>query len=372
MKMFLDVSNLSHEQLTGIGVYTKNLHAQLRNLGTSRLYPVCSMSRWHQRKCIENHISAPVNSSFLVPHLPSEVKLLHVPDHRVSLINADIRVQTIHDLNPLEEADYSEKKFKRTFKRRFNEILNNPKLDQVVTVSYFSKSRILDFYPHLRGRVKVIHLGSNHLPLASSSQRPWPWPYILFTGTLELRKNVIGLLKSFEKLAPKFAQHRLVLIGKEGYGSDKILKAIEDHPFKDRIVWKKFVSPQVLACAYKYAEVFVYPSIYEGFGLPIVEAMRYRCPVVCSNIPSLVEVGDEAIHTFDPHDTYDMTNSIDHILLNPKARYLLKSLADYQSQKYSWEVTARKTWDTYLELLRIRLRENLPSNHWNLLTHLEF
>lgn len=235
----------------------------------------------------------------------------------------------------------------------------------MITVSLFSKSRILDFYPHLNDRIKVIPLGANHLPPALSRDHIGHWPCLLFTGTLELRKNVLGLLAAFKALAPGFPELRLLLLGKEGYGSEEILRDIENHPYKERIVWKKFVSAETLATAYKYAEALVFPSFYEGFGLPVIEAMRYRCPVICSNIPSLTEIGGNAIQIFNPYDINDMADAIEKTLLNPTPRFLLKNRGETQSQKYNWENTAKKTWDTYLELLRIRLREDLPSNRWS-------
>lgn len=358
--MFFDVSCLAQKQITGIGVYTKNLYLSLKKISDSSIQPIYAPSRWARRRHIENHIFSNVSSSLIVPHLPFEIKLLHFPDHRTQATPSHLRVQTIHDVGMLEDEDFAEKEFSQNFKKRFDKILNNPQIDQFITVSHFSKSRILHFYPHLHGRVKVVHSGSNHLPLSTNRLRLFPWPYLLFTGTLEIRKNVLGLLEGFKLLAERYPDLRLVLIGKEGYGANKIHQAIDQHPYKDRILWKKFVSDSVLADAYRFAEVFVFPSLYEGFGLPILEAMRHRCPVACSSIPSLMEVGGEGIRSFSPTDPVEMAEVIEKIYLNPSERYLLKSMGSRNAEKFNWDITAKKTWDVYMDLLRHRLREGLP------------
>jgi glycosyltransferase involved in cell wall biosynthesis len=366
MKVFFEVSNLTNEQLTGIGTYTKNLFKHLRTFSGPSIYPICSMTRWHRRHVVEKHISSNVSSSLIVPHLPSELKLIHIPDHRYSNVTADFRVQTIHDVAILEDEDFSDSGFKKKFRQRFDQLLTDPNIDQYITVSYFTKARILNFYPHLTGRIKVIHSGSNHLQSPPSTTRLFPWPYILFTGTLEVRKNILGLLKSFKLLAPKYPELRLVLIGKEGYGSQAILNAKDNHPFRDRILWKQYATEAIVANAYRFAELFVFPSFYEGFGLPVLEAMRLRCPVVCSDIPSLQEIGGKAVRTFSPHDCLDMAGVIENVYINASERYLLKNMGTLQAEKFSWDSAASKTWETYLELLRIHLREGLPYNRWSL------
>lgn len=366
MKMFFDVSSLVEDDLTGIGTYTKQLFLNLKNQNDHSIFPICSASRWPKRGKAEKHIHTKVSSSLILPHLPFEFKLLHSPDHRQLTVPAHIHVQTIHDLGVLEESNFSDQKFQKKFRKRFNEVLTNPKIDQFIVVSEFSKSRLLHFYPQLNDRVKVIYSGSNHIHINESRNRIFPWPYLLTTGTLENRKNILGLLQAFKMIAPKYPELRLLLLGKEGYGSQTILKAIDGHPFKDRIIWKNYVSESVLSNAYRFAEMFVFPSFYEGFGFPILEAMRHRCPVVCSSIPSLTEIGGDAILTFNPKDSYQMAEVIEQVFVNPSIRFLLKSRCHANVQKFNWTTTAQQTWDLYMELLRERLHEDVSMENWKI------
>ncbi len=364
MKMFMDVSNLDQSDLTGIGVYTKHLFGGLKKISESSLFPICSASRWHKKSIIERHINSKVTSSLIVPQLPFGLKLLHSPDHREMTTAAHLRVQTIHDLAMMEDYDFSDPRFRQKFRRRFDSILNNPKINRFIAVSNFTKERILFFYPHLKGKIDVIHSGSDHFQPTSGQSPLFPWPYVLFAGTLEARKNLIVLLKAFEYCAPKFTNLRLVLIGKEGYRSDEILRAIDKHPFKDRIVWKNYVTKTILSNAYQFAEMFVFPSKYDGFGLPILEAMRHRCPVICSAIPSLTEIGGDAVRTFIPEDSIGLAEAIEKVFVNPSERYMLKSLGSKNVLKYEWETASKQTWNIYMNLLRERLQEGIPSEHW--------
>lgn len=376
MQLFFDVSCLAQEQLTGIGVYTKSLYSQLKNISDDSVTPICSLSRIKNRSQIETHIDSKLPLNLFGRHLPSELKLIHFPDHHLINMPAQIKVQTIHDVGPLENQDFSDVKFRRRFQKRFDQIFKNPTIDRYIAVSHFTKSRVLHFYPHLVDRIDVVHLGAeplapkihplNHSGGVASREigRPYPWPYLLCVGTLENRKNTLGLIRAFTHLAAKYPDLRLVLIGKEGYGSEKSLEAIDSHPFKDRIVWRKFVGPRELMSAYRFAEVFVFPSSYEGFGLPILEAMQLGCPVVCSNIPTLVEIGGDAIRTFDPLDTHNMAQVIDSVFSDASLRYLLKRRAKANASLFTWEKCARKTWGIYMNLLRERIQEDLPSLHW--------
>ena len=127
-------------------------------------------------------------------------------------------------------------------------------------------------------------------------------PFILFVGTLEKRKNVPTLLKSFYKLKKCKIEHKLVIVGGKGWKYTKIFDLIEEFNLKGDVIFTDYVSDEYLVKFYNAADLFVYPSLYEGFGLPPLEAMACGCPVITSNTSSLPEVVGDAGIMIDPND----------------------------------------------------------------------
>ncbi|MEY4617320.1 MAG: hypothetical protein RJB66_2280 [Pseudomonadota bacterium] len=351
MKLYFDVSCLSYEQITGIGNYTKQLFLHLNEISSGQLNPISSISRLKRRKIIESHISQPIPLNLLNRYFYSDQTILHTPDHRQPIMRADVYVQTIHDVAMLEDYEFSNPNFKKTFAHRFNQLFQSEKIDHFVTVSHFTKNRVLAFFPHLENKISVIHAGTTLPSTNPGNSERYPWPYILCVGTIEKRKNTKTLVEAFEAIASRNHELRLVLIGKEGYGSEDTLKAIDANPFKDRIIWRQFVSADELKTAYRYAEVFTMPSVYEGFGLPVLEALAFGCSVVCSDIEPFIEIGGDAIKTVSPYDAEAMASTIEEVYLNQETRADLKKRALIQAAGLSWSQCAQKTWNLYSELI---------------------
>src|SRR5262249_1949134 len=134
--------------------------------------------------------------------------------------------------------------------------------------------------------------------------KPMKEPYFLFVGNLESRKNVAGLIRAFGRLKarPEHADTRLVLVGKAGFGIEDILNEAKHSPAPDHIVLPGFISNLGLVNYYQWAVGFVYPSLYEGFGFPVLEAMRLGCPVITGNTSATPEVAGEAAVLVNPRD----------------------------------------------------------------------
>jgi glycosyltransferase involved in cell wall biosynthesis len=162
-------------------------------------------------------------------------------------------------------------------------------------------------------------------------------PFILAVGTLEPRKNLILLITAFEKLSIKFPELRLVLAGGSGWKNEALLERIKQNP---KIISTGYLSNEHLATLYASARCFVFPSLYEGFGIPILEAMSFGCPVITSNQASMPEVAGEAALYIDPANSNDLAAKIDLLLSDEPLRKKLIQLAHQQVKKFSWKKTA--------------------------------
>ncbi len=248
------------------------------------------------------------------------------------------------------------------------------KAKKVLTISRASKNDIIKEYGIEPGRVVVTYPGMKMktpaFAKASAGKQNSNMDklrkkygisgeYILFVGTLQPRKNIVRLIEAFSKinLHPRgvASQHPgggrmdspgvdyLVVVGKKGWLYEEILAAPKKFGVENRVKFLDFVPEDDLPVFYKNALCFVLPSLYEGFGLPILEAMANGCPVVTSNVSSLPEAGGDAALYVNPEDVDDITQKIKLVLENKKLREELIEKGYKQVKKFSWEKTAIET-----------------------------
>ena len=177
-------------------------------------------------------------------------------------------------------------------------------------------------------------------------------PYSLFVSTLEPRKNILTLIEAFEYLKINYhIPHQLILVGKKGWKYQDILEKIETSNVKEDIQQLDYLSDELVALFYNQAAAFVYPSYYEGFGLPILEAMTLGAPVITSNTSSLPEVGGEAALYINPHDYYELAQTMLKVIDNSTLSKEMIDKGKKQAQKFSWEKTAKATIEAYRSIL---------------------
>src|SRR5580704_13647175 len=228
----------------------------------------------------------------------------------------------------------------------------------VLTPSEFSKRRILEAYRLKEEKVVALPNGvsSAFRPVArEAAQRSMPasfqapFPFILTVGDLQPRKNHLGLIRAFEELLRSYPQlpHHLVIVGKETWHAPTVRAAAKKSSMHDRIHFAGFVEDDQLHRLYGACDLMVYPSFYEGFGLPILEAMACGRAVACSNTSAMLEVADSAAILFDPCSQRDLVTSMRDLLLNPELRLRMERLGAQRASLFSWERTAAKTLDLY-------------------------
>ncbi len=226
----------------------------------------------------------------------------------------------------------------------------------IFTISNSSKDDIINEYKLPESRVVVTHLGIKPEVFENKvkdikKKYKIDSPFILFVGTLQPRKNIVRLVEAFSKLKQK--NLKFVVVGKKGWQYEEILEAPEKYRVKDRVMFLDFVPDEDLAKLYKDALCFVLPSLYEGFGLPILEAMKYGCPVITSNVSSMPEAGGDAALYVDPENVSDIAEKIEKLITDEKLRAELIEKGYKQVKKFSWEDTARKTLE---ELEKLALK----------------
>lgn len=221
------------------------------------------------------------------------------------------------------------------------------KASRIFTISQASKGDIMKEYGIPENRVVVTYPGVKMNPSKVKNSKVLKekygikGDYLLFVGTLQPRKNVRKLIEAFSKIGKK--DLTLVLVGKRGWLYEEILSAPKDFGVEREVRFLDFVPDEDLPTFYKNAVCFILPSLYEGFGLPVLEAMQYGCPVITSNVSSLPEAGGDAALYIDPNNVDDIANKISLILSDSKLRSGLIEKGYKQVKKFSWEKTARET-----------------------------
>ncbi len=168
-------------------------------------------------------------------------------------------------------------------------------------------------------------------------------------GDLQPRKNQIGLIEAFADLVRSYPQlrHRLALVGKDTWFAPKVREAAKKSGCSDRIRFLGFVTDQDLLHLYNACDLFVFPSLYEGFGLPILEAMACGRAVACSNTSAMPEVVDGAAILFNPHSKQEITRAMADLLRDAELRARMERLGQQRAAHFSWQESARRTLDVY-------------------------
>lgn len=238
------------------------------------------------------------------------------------------------------------------------------KAAKILTISQASKNDIIKFYGISEDKIVVTPLGirqelkTENLKFKMkqiTEKYKIDKPYILFVGTLQPRKNIERLIEAYSKLKIenlKFKDLDLVVIGKKGWLYEPILAAPEKYNVKDQVRFLDFVTDDDIPAFYKNAECFVLPSLYEGFGLPVLEAMRYDCPVITSNVSSLPEAGGDAAIYCDPENTEDIAEKIEKVLSDSALQEEMVKKGREQVKKFSWEKSAKKTISVLQEIAK--------------------
>jgi len=240
--------------------------------------------------------------------------------------------------------------------------------DRIVAVSESTTKDLKAEYPEARGRVKVVYPGVPALPVAQGPEALVSMgvirPYFLFVGTLEPRKNLRRLLRAYTRVDDAIRhRYQMVIAGGKGWGGVDIHRFIRDAGLEDQVVVTGYVDDAELATLYANARFLAIPSLYEGFGLPILEAMSHGVPVLTSNSSALPEVAGDAGVLVDPFDEMSIAAGLSSLLVNERYRNELAGRAATNARRFSWQKAARDMWAVFEEAVEVReaLRRGVES-----------
>lgn len=375
MRISLDAIPLAAPR-TGVGHYTFELARHLALLAPAdefelvSPFPIAAPFPGQAEQDLPNNlrtVHAKVNSlrrRWFAVGLPlylrqSQSDLFHGTNYEVPLWGKRPAVLTIHDLSLLLHADTHEARLVRRGRRRLPLMARAASL--IITPSESVRREVLE---HLRIEPsKVVSIPEaprdifRPLPVEETIETRRRLrienDFILFVGTIEPRKNLLTLLKAFEEIL-RSTSHRpqLVIAGKEGWLTNELFSHVKKSGVESRLRFTGYLSDDDLCALYSSCRVFIYPSLYEGFGLPPLEAMACGAPVIASRIPSIVEaVGPDAARLISPTDVQALARSINEILSDENERRQLSRTGQQRAAEFSWEKTARATLAVYGEAL---------------------
>ncbi|MBD1914969.1 glycosyltransferase family 1 protein [Leptolyngbya sp. FACHB-60] len=367
---------------SGVGLYVLNLLWALRSLQASETFSLGVAYQPSLKNWLRGNLALPEALAVYddVAVLPLPVRLLnllakvprnpvlgqlehrfgqpdiyHGTNYAVYPCRHSQRVMTIYDLSFLRYPEYVTAVVS-TYSQRVQQCLGWT--DLVVTISESSKRDIVEYMGVSPERIWVTPLASRYADDTQAVSRAvkavdlGDRPYILFVSTLEPRKNVVRLIQAFDQLKNKHRiDHQLVLVGQKGWQFEPIFEAIAASPWKHHIRHLDYLSDAEVAYCYKNADVFAYPSLYEGFGLPVLEAMTLGCPVVTANTSSLPEVAGDAALLVDPTSVEDLAEALGRVIGDRSLRQAMIAQGYQQAAQFSWTRTAKLTLAAYRSLL---------------------
>jgi len=296
-------------------------------------------------------IFSPFWLNFLLPTFLKKYKIdiLHSPNFLCPLNYKGKIIITIHDLAPFFYPDAFGKIYPFYMKTLLPYSIK--KADRIIVPTKMIEEEVKKLFPFAEKKTVCIYEGVNKKirPLKFNEKI---YPYLLYVGTIEKRKNILNLIKSFEILKEKYKiPHFLYLVGKKGPGYKEIFSYISKSKFKEFIIYEGYVEENKLIKIYSNCDIFIYISLYEGFGLPVLEAMKCEVPVVVSKRENFVEITKGAAKYVDPLNIEEITTEILKLINSKEEKEKLIEKSREIVKNFSWEKTAIQTYKIYKEVL---------------------
>ncbi|HUG82437.1 MAG TPA: glycosyltransferase family 1 protein [Bryobacterales bacterium] len=352
MRVGLDATYSADRFPTGVGAYCSNLIDALAQNAPDDRFLLCYRANRFLRALKAprrgRNMSQHLMESFTIPLIQRKVDLFHGLDQRLPTGRFRRAVTTFHDLFVMT-ADYSTPEFRRRFRLFAEEAAERS--DHIIAVSHYTAEKVAQLLLVPRERISVVHHGVERIPAIAAAEldefrrrHDLEAPFILHVGAIQKRKNIERLVEAFECIE---GPTRLVLAGGNGYGAERILERIERSSAAPRIRRIGYVDRPTLERLYRSASVLAFPSLDEGFGLPVLEAMSAGLPVVTSNRAALAEIAGEAALLVDPENPHELRGAIEEVLEAGAVRRRLIEAGLRRESEFSWMKAAHETMQVY-------------------------
>lgn len=362
--------------LDGIGIYTRSLwHALQKTLAVThpgwRIKPYAFGRNLQQLDCgvpqtlaRRFSVASVLSASLHLPlrsstQLQRELNLLHATDHHIPRIKGVPVVATVMDLIPSLHPEWIRQDLPRLKNWLFVSSIRSAA--HIITISEYSKQDLVSHLGLAPEKVSVTPLGvescyferldAQQINAALDTHGLQPG-FFLFVGTLQPRKNLHGVLKAFGQLPQEIRQrHKLVVVGRDGWGNEKLLPELHALQARGEGYWLDYLPRQDVMALLQSATALIFPSLYEGFGLPVIEAFAAGCPVITSNTTSLPEVAGDAAWLIDPTDSKEIAEAMLDVLENRSLREQRIEAGLARARTFTWEACAARTLDVYAKVM---------------------
>ncbi|MGL4454115.1 MAG: glycosyltransferase family 4 protein [Sarcina sp.] len=377
MKILIDSRGANLYRGTGIGTYTHNLLKGLISIDKNNSYYLfCVGPNFSEYESVNTKIFISSRKhktffeEFYIPECSkhNQIDIFHVPQNGIGLSdynNETINIATIHDLIPYVLPETTGPSYLKNFLKKMPNIIEN--CDGILTVSEYSKKDILKFFPSFPSeRIFVTPLAANsEYKLLNKTESlntvqkrfNFTGEYIMYIGGFSTRKNVQGLIESFDKIYNKLNKNiKLLLVGGLRDEGKRLESLSQNLSNSNKIIFTGFIEEEFLPVLYNGCKLFVYPSFYEGFGLPPLEAMSCGTPALSSNTTSIPEVVRIKELLFDPYSSTALENKLIMLLNNDELLKKLEAESLRLSKEFSWENTALTTLAAYKKIYELGKR----------------
>jgi glycosyltransferase involved in cell wall biosynthesis len=369
MKIGIDARGITDGFKGGVGEYTQHIIQSLREYQDLDLEFLATgikpqseiagvQNTWLQYpNRILNFSLKTLNRPYLDHAFSQKSDKIWMPNWNITALSPDVEmILTVHDLSIRVLPEVFSQKM-----RLWHKYIGIDKLlaraNTIIAVSQSTKRDLIDIYGVKEEKIKVIYSGIDPLFRQKFNEQDinqvkqkynLPNKYILYLGTIEPRKNIQLLIQAFERIATKDKDVKLVIAGVNGWLYKQIHQSIDNSPFRDRILRIGFVDILDKPIVYKLARVFVYPSLYEGFGFPPLEAMASGTPTIVANNSVFPEIVLNSAYKTSPYDKLELSNIIYNLLTDNNLHNHYSKLGLDRSLAFDWAQTAQEMRDVFI------------------------
>lgn len=341
LPLALDATYSLGDHLSGVGVYSREILHGLPLLDPDQRFHWCYRPHRFLRS-LREPLPERCSRRVLWDSLAPNCRLFHALNQRMPRRKPRRSVVTFHDLFVLT-GEYSTPEFRARFAAQARDAA--ARADLIICVSQFTAGQVRDLLKVEPSRLRVVWHGVHPPPQAGNAVRE---NTVLHVGALQMRKNVSRLVDAFERMPTDWS---LLLAGSAGFGAGEILSRIEHSRARERIRLLGYVDDRQLSRLYQTAGMLAFPSLDEGFGIPLLEAMAHGLPVITSNRSALREVGEGAALLVDPENTEEISEAMRRLSTDHALRNTLTSLGFERAAQHTWHSAARNTWNVYQEVM---------------------